>query len=87
MNKDFISYEGQTVSELKQDFEGAIDYYLASCKDRGVLPKKPYGGNQVLLMTPELHSKVAAVAESTGTTINSFINRAITNELKHDNAL
>ena len=28
MNKDVISYEGNTVEELKADFEAGIDLYL-----------------------------------------------------------
>ena len=28
MNKDCISYEGQTLDELRRDFEGAVDDYL-----------------------------------------------------------
>ncbi len=31
LSKDAITYEGQTVDELRQDFEGAIDDYLESC--------------------------------------------------------
>ena len=40
LKKDCITYEGETISELKSDFEGAIDDYLASCKDRGVEDRK-----------------------------------------------
>ncbi len=38
-------------------------------------------------MPSELHSRVAAFVASTGTTINDFINQAITNELKKVAAL
>lgn len=30
---DMISYEGETIKELKEDFRGAIDDYLASFED------------------------------------------------------
>lgn len=29
-SKDIVSYEGETIKELKDDFSGAIDDYLAS---------------------------------------------------------
>lgn len=45
-----ISYEGNTVDEIKSDFESAIDDYLASCEARGVAPAKPYSGRLVLRM-------------------------------------
>ncbi len=37
-----ISYEGITVDELREDFEGAIDDYLESCKEREIGPTKSY---------------------------------------------
>ena len=37
MSKDMITYEGQDVNELRRDFEGAIDDYLALCKANGKL--------------------------------------------------
>lgn len=79
-----ISYEGATIDEIREDFKGAIDEYLESCKDRGIKPAKPYSGRFVVRMTSDLHSRVAAMAETTGTTINEFITRAVTNELDHE---
>ena len=35
MSRDAITYEGQDVNELRRDFEGAIDDYLASWVDQG----------------------------------------------------
>jgi predicted HicB family RNase H-like nuclease len=87
LSKDLITYEGQTLDELRQDFEAGIDSYLEGCKADGVEPAKPYSGKLNLRMSSELHSRVAAIAASTGTTINDFINRAIKNELKKVAAL
>jgi len=82
MSKDLIAYEGQTLDELRKDFEAGVDSYLEGCKADGVKPAKPYSGKLNVRMSSELHSRVAAFVASTGTTINDFINRAITNELK-----
>lgn len=76
-----ISYEGTTVDEIKEDFEGAVDDYLASCQARGIEPAKPFSGKLVVRMPSQLHEKVAAMAEATGTTINEIINRAISHEV------
>ena len=76
MGKDLIAYEGQTLDELRQDFEAGIDSYI-----EGVEPQKPYSGKLNLRMPSELHSRVAAFVAASGTTINDFINRAICNEL------
>ena len=87
MSKALILYEGKTVDELRKDFEEGVDSYLEACRADGVEPAKPYNGRLNLRMSSELHSRVAAFVSSTGTTINDFINRAITNELKHAAAL
>ena len=87
MSKALILYEGKTVDELRKDFEEGVDSYLEACRADGVEPAKPYSGRLNLRMSSELHSRVASFVSSTGTTINDFINRAITNELKHAAAL
>ena len=82
MSKALILYEGQTLDELRKDFEEGIDSYIEGCKADGIEPAKPYSGKLNLRMSSELHSKVAAFVASTGITINDFINKAIKNELK-----
>ena len=67
--------------------EEGIESYLDYCKAEGIEPAKPYSGKLNLRMPSELHSRVAAFVASTGITINDFINRAITNELKKVAAL
>lgn len=78
-----ISYEGTTIDEINNDFHDAVDAYLASCLERGVAPAKPYSGKLVLRMPSELHSLVARAAAAAGTTINDFINKAVSNEVAH----
>lgn len=87
MSKALILYEGQTLDELREDFEAGIDSYLEGCKADGIEPAKPYSGRLNLRMSSELHSRLAAFVASSGTTINDFINKAIKNELKHVAAL
>jgi predicted HicB family RNase H-like nuclease len=41
MVKDSITYEGNTVSELKPDFQNAIDSYIEGCREVGIAPRKP----------------------------------------------
>ena len=87
ISKALILYEGQTLDELREDFEAGVDSYLEGCKADGVEPAKPYSGRLNLRMSSELHSRLAAFVASSGTTINDFINKAIKNELKHVAAL
>ncbi len=77
-----ISYEGQSIEEIKKDFEEAVDAYLDSCKERSVEPAKPYSGRMILRMPSDLHEDVAEKAAAIGTTINDFVLRSIRNELR-----
>ncbi|MCD8208737.1 MAG: hypothetical protein LUD72_12425 [Bacteroidales bacterium] len=35
-----VSYEGETMEKLREDFHGAVDDYLAICEAEGIDPKK-----------------------------------------------
>lgn len=87
LSKALILYEGNTLDELRHDFEAGVDDYIEGCKADGIEPSKPYSGRLNLRMTSELHSRIATFAASTGTTINDFINRAVQNELAQRIAL
>lgn len=39
-----ISYEGESVESLKEDFEAAVDDYLDLCAEKGLEPEKVYRG-------------------------------------------
>ena len=68
LSKALILYEGQTLDELRKDFEEGIDDYLEGCRAEGVEPCKPYSGRLNLRMSSELHSlsRVAAFVTTTG---------------------
>ena len=87
LSKALILYEGQTLDDLRKDFKAGIDDYLEGCRADGIAPCKPFSGRLNLRMTSDLHSRVAAFAASTGTTIYEFINRAIQNEMAHQVAV
>ena len=38
MSKDLIAYEGNTIDELRKDFEAGVDSYLEGCPADGVEP-------------------------------------------------
>jgi len=77
MSKDAITYEGNTIDELKADFESGIDSYLANCARLGVTPKKSFSGSLNVRISSEVHSKVALLAEKAGKSINAFIKEAL----------
>ena len=78
--KDTIGFHGETVSELKQAFEEAVDDYLATCEKVGKSPQKPYSGKLMLRLRPELHAAVATAAELSGQSINQWASEALNRE-------
>lgn len=72
-----ISYEGETVAELKEDFKGAVDDCIAYCESAGITPRKSYSGSLNVRLSPEIHSKIAILAQQAGMSINAFIRSAV----------
>jgi predicted HicB family RNase H-like nuclease len=54
--KDSITFDGETVGKLTEDFHNAIDHYLADCKSENQLPAKPYSGKLTLRVPPDIHA-------------------------------
>jgi len=46
--RDVITFEGETVKEIKQAFHDSIDDYLEFCAKRGDNPEKPYSGKFIV---------------------------------------
>ncbi len=82
MSKDLILYEGNTIDELRADFEAGIDNYIVGCVADGIEPRKSYSGTLNIRISPEIHSKIAMLAQEAGTTINGYIKQALEEQLK-----
>ena len=72
-----ISYEGDSVQSLKEDFEGAVDDYLEMCAQSGAEPEKTYKGSFNVRVSPELHKRLALFSARHGQTLNSTVEEAI----------
>ena len=51
---DIIGFEGESVTELEQDFRNAVEDYLETCREMGKEPEKPLPGKVVLEIPPDL---------------------------------
>jgi predicted HicB family RNase H-like nuclease len=70
--EDYITFHGATVATLRRDFHAAIHHYLADCAARGRAPQKPYSGKILLRVAPEVHARVAMIAEAQGKSLNQW---------------
>ncbi|MFI4941139.1 MAG: type II toxin-antitoxin system HicB family antitoxin [Burkholderiales bacterium] len=74
---DIISFHGETVTELTNDFHRAIDHYLADCKASGRQAEKPASGKIMLRVPPEVHASAAIAAEASGKSLNQWAAEAL----------
>jgi len=72
-----VNFEGGSVKELTDAFHEAVDDYISYCKEEGIEPHKSYSGSLSVRLTPEMHSRVAAIAKRMGISVNSFIKSAV----------
>lgn len=77
-----ITFQGTSVEELNKEFQLSIDDYLEWCKEDGIDPEKPYSGRLNVRLKPVTHQRAAVKAKTMGISLNSFIEKAIENELK-----
>lgn len=72
-----MNFHGETVAELKEAFQGAVDGYVAACEKSGKTPQKPYSGQIMVRVAPEVHASVAMAAELAGTSLNKWTEEAL----------
>ncbi len=69
---DIVGFHGESVAELRAAFEEAVDDYLQTCEKLNRPPQKPYSGNLMLRIPPEVHAAIATAAEVSGKSINQW---------------
>jgi predicted HicB family RNase H-like nuclease len=78
---DLVTFEGQTVEELKNSFRDAVDDYLSLCDEIGKNPYKSFKGSFNVRVSPELHRKAVRQAVKEGKSLNQLVQSAIENEV------
>ena len=78
---DSITFEGESVKELKSAFIEAVEDYIALCKEIGKEPLKPYKGTFNVRIESELHKKLALEAIKKGVSLNQLVEEAIKNQV------
>ncbi len=82
--RDNFGFHADTVVELKAAFHEAVDDYLETCRKIGKAPQKPFSGNLMLRVSPEVHSKVALAAELAGKSLNEWGQEALARAADED---
>lgn len=71
--RDVITFQGESVAEVKKSFHESVDDYLEFCKTRGETPDKPFSGQFVTRIPPELHRQVNVAAVLAGKSLNAWV--------------
>lgn len=85
--RDVITFQGESVSELTQAFRDSVDDYLAFCRERGEAPEKPFSGQFVTRISPELHRQVNLAATVSGKSLNAWITEQLQAAVQRSSSL
>jgi predicted HicB family RNase H-like nuclease len=75
--RDVITFQGESVKELKKAFKDSVDDYLAFCAERGEEPDRPFSGKFNLRLAPEVHRMAYVAAKESRMSLNSWVENAI----------
>ncbi|MDR0798193.1 MAG: type II toxin-antitoxin system HicB family antitoxin [Dysgonamonadaceae bacterium] len=80
---DLITFEGETVQELRNAFQYMVDEHIKDCETENICTGKSYNGSFNIRLTPDLHRRAAISAKLRGNTLNSFVKEAIERRLEY----
>ncbi|HEX5727563.1 MAG TPA: type II toxin-antitoxin system HicB family antitoxin [Longimicrobiaceae bacterium] len=79
--RDVVTFEATDVESLEREFRTSVDEYIAFCEEGGAEPEKPFSGRVLVRMPPALHKAAADAARAEGTSLNAWINAAVSGAL------
>lgn len=70
-------FYGRNPKELRAEFKKSLAVFLEVCQEKGIEPRRNYSGKFNLRIPPELHEKLAIVAQAEGKSINAVAQEAL----------
>lgn len=78
---DLVTYEATTPSELKAEFEAAVDDYIETCAAIGKPAEKAFSGQFNVRVKPELHQQASVRAAKEKKSLNAVVAEALEQHL------
>ncbi|MGX9728153.1 MAG: type II toxin-antitoxin system HicB family antitoxin [Candidatus Electronema sp. VV] len=72
-------FYGRTPDELRMEFRNSLEVFIEVCREKGIQPRRSYSGKFNLNIPPELHERLAAVAEARGKSLSLLAREALQN--------
>lgn len=82
---DLVTFEGESVDELKSSFKEAVDDYLDTCAASNKEPNKTFKGSFNVRISTKLHRRAALIASEKSISLNDFVKKAISYAISHEN--
>jgi predicted HicB family RNase H-like nuclease len=74
---DIVTFQGNSVEELRLAFHESVDAYLEYCEETGSSPAKPFSGKFSLRISKELHHATTVQASIHGMSLNGFVEKIL----------
>jgi predicted HicB family RNase H-like nuclease len=79
---DLVTFQGQSVQELKHAFHAAVDDYIQLCAAANKPPLRSFKGSFNIRISPDLHRYAARCALESGISLNQFVQEALEREVR-----
>ena len=70
-------FYGRTPEELRAEFSESLQVFLEVCREKGIEPRRYYSGKFNVRIPPELHERLAILAQGEGKSLNSLAKEAL----------
>jgi predicted HicB family RNase H-like nuclease len=70
-------FYGRTPEELRAEFRRSLQVFVEVCREKGIEPRRHYSGKFNVRIPPELHERLAILAEAEGKSLNTLAQEAL----------
>jgi predicted HicB family RNase H-like nuclease len=70
-------FYGRTPEELRAEFRRSLQVFLEVCREKGIEPRRHYSGKFNIRIPPELHERLANLAQAQGKSLNAIAQEAL----------
>lgn len=70
-------FYGRSPEDLRIEFQKSLQVFLEVCHEKGIEPRRHYSGRFNLRIPPELHERLAILAEAEGKSLNALAQEAL----------
>lgn len=70
-------FYGQTPDDLRTEFRKSLKVFLDVCQEKGIAPRRNFSGRFNVRISPQLHERLAMVAQAKGKSLNLLTQEAL----------